>query len=184
MVLQVQISLPIVNSIFTKLPGDNKRFHKIVDELKNSELKFDPKKHVKIIDCEEDRSVPYRGKAFLTSPEVNLYICGNATWKHFLKNDRKAIHSILLHKLIHLYDQKVQNYNFYSAQDLACTEIRAFNLSDSCDGSRICLIDKVSRTLGTTNATKYMEKEERLQVISSVMMRSIKDESPFTKHEE
>ena len=158
-----------------------------MDELKNSEhIKFDPQKHVKIIDCEEDRSVPYRGKAFLTSPEINLYLCGNTTWKQFLNNDRRAIQSILLHKLIHLYDQKVQNYNFYSAQDLACTEIRAFNLSNSCGdrGSKICLMDKVSHTLGKTNATKYISEKERLQIISSVWMRCVRDESPFTRKQD
>ena len=70
----------------------------------------------------------------------------------------------------------MQKFNFYSAQDLACTEIRAFNLSDSCGGSQICLFEKVSHTLGKTNATKYINEKERLQIISSVMMRCIKDE--------
>merc|ERR1712189_125389 len=113
----------ILRSLFNKLPGDVERFHEL---------------HVKLIDCAYDRTIPFFGRAYLGS-DNNIYMCGNATWKMFLQNDRRAIQNLVLHEMIHLYDRRVREFDFRRPDDLACSEVRAYAMSSQCNGSPLCI---------------------------------------------
>jgi len=173
----------ILNSLFKRLPGDVDRFHDMAETLANDEkVSFKPLRDIRMIDCLSDRNIPFFGRAFL-SADNRIYVCGNTTWKMFLKNDRRGIQNLLLHEMIHLYDRKVRGFNFYAAHDLACSEIRAYHMSSTCDDSSLCVFRKTDGSLSMSASTQYMAQEERTAVISSVLHRCMKDQMPFERPE-
>jgi len=181
---QDQPSFPsILNSLFRRLPGDIERFHQLAEELKaNETVSFKPLRDIKIIDCVQDRNIPFFGRAFL-SGDNRIFMCGNTTWKMFLRNDRRGLQNLLLHEMIHFYDRKVRNFNFSTAPDLACSEIRAYDMSSTCDGSSICVFRKTEGSMSMSQATQYMPKEERTAVIAGLIHRCMADKMPFERPE-
>lgn len=91
--------------------------------------------------------------------------------------------------------------NFYSSKDLACTEIRAYHLSNVCLGQcpkstqnlkgqealfsdemyEKCIFHKTERSLSVADSTKFIEQNERLKIISSIMQNCMRDESPLVE---
>jgi len=173
----------ILNSIFKRLPGDVDRFHDMAEELaKDGKVSFKPLRDIRILDCLSDRNIPFFGRAFL-SADNRIYICGNTTWKMFLRNDRRGLQNLLLHEMIHLYDRKVRGFNFFTPHDLACSEIRAYHMSSTCDDSSLCVFRKTDGSMSMSASTQYMAQAERTSIISSVLHRCMKDQMPFERPE-
>ena len=169
----------LISSLFVQLPGDIQKFHQLSDILKkDQEIKFKPTEHIKLIDCISDRINPYQGRAYLATDD-KIYLCGNAIWKKFVDNDRKEVQTLLLHELIHFYDKKVKNINFYNPSDLACSEIRAYNITNVCQGDKTCILKKTMNSLRVAEASRFVNDNEKLAILSKVGVDCMKDESPF-----
>ena len=183
----------IIKSLYKELPGDVEKFHQI-HKILNSEKIFDSKnpdskpfqfnylKHLNLIDCAYDRTIPFFGRAYLGS-DNNIYLCGNTTWKLFLQNDRRSLQNLVLHEMIHLYDRKIRDFDFRRPDDLACSEIRAYAMSSNCNGSRICIMQKTDASLSASHATQFMEPLKRTEVIAGMLDRCLSDQNPFVKNE-
>ena len=176
----------IIKSLFKELPGDVEKFHEISKILSTEKVindkPFNSLKNLKLIDCAYDRTIPFFGRAYLGSDD-NIYLCGNTTWKMFLQNDRRGLQNLVLHEMIHLYDRKVRGFDFRRPDDLACSEIRAYNMSSNCNGSKICIMQKTDASLSASHATQYMDSLKRTEVIAGLLDRCMKDQSPFIKEE-
>ncbi|XP_034252655.1 mitochondrial inner membrane protease ATP23 homolog [Thrips palmi] len=71
--------------------------------------------------------------------------------------DEGRMATILAHELIHMFDHCVNETNFKSAEHLACTEIRAINLTscsliDSFFGGYVSTMDLISKGYGKKHA--------------------------------
>jgi len=169
----------VINSLFTKLDGDFQNFHQIGDLLKDDPIvQLKPHQDILLIDCIKDRIRPYHGRGYLAT-DSKIYLCGNTIWKSLIASDRKAIQSLITHELIHLYDKKVKNFNFYNSRDLACSEIRAYNLANNCNGSPMCVFNKTNNSLKLAEATRFLQDSERKMIISGVIKECMQDRTPF-----
>lgn len=89
----------------------------LLGSLKNAGCPINIKRHIV---CEECNSVVTGGY----DQELNqIVVCDN------LSEGRKAPDVTLIHELIHMYDYCVGKIDFKNLEHLACTEIRAANLS-------------------------------------------------------
>merc|ERR1712159_37473 len=176
----------VISSLFKELPGDNENFHKLAsilsDKTKDNEERFSPMKHIKIIDCIQDTVHEFHGRAYLGSNN-KIQVCGNAVWKMFLNSDRFRLQQLLLHELVHFYDKQVLNWNLYNAKQLTCSEIRAYNLSGVCNGSNLCIFDRVNASLSMATATRFMENSQRTMLISSCFNECMSDKRPLEEKE-
>ena len=171
----------LINSLFRKLPGDDDNFHEMADYLKTDDkIQFRPLRSIKILDCVTDRQMPFFGRAFLDAND-RINLCGNATWKLFFDNKRRELQRLLLHEMVHFYDRKVENYNFYKPRDLACSEIRAYNMSSTCGGSELCVRNKALASLEMSYATRFMMPAERMAILDEMVTRCMKNTSPFKR---
>ena len=71
--------------------------------------------------------------------------------------------TILAHELIHMYDHCVNDTNFTTAEHLACTEIRAINLTscsliDSFSSGFVSIMDFIKRDYGQKHAVCVKER--------------------------
>lgn len=174
----------ILKSLYKDLPGDVEKFHQIHKILHTEKsLQFNYLKHLKMIDCAYDRTIPFFGRAYLGS-DNNIYLCGNTTWKMFLQNDRRSIQNLVLHEMIHLYDRKIRGFDFRRPDDLACSEIRAYAMSSDCNGSKICIMQKTDASLSASHATQFMEPLKRSEVIAGMLDRCLSDQNPFIRNKE
>merc|ERR550534_49573 len=121
-----------------------------------------------------------------------VWMCGNHFWNPF------EFRRVLAHELIHAFDFARAAIDENNFDHIACTEIRAWNLSgecdlwtkwvaylgdDMCNRKQRCIKDSTLASMqeGQTNATTV---EARQAAIDKVFVRCFKDQWPFTTRAE
>ena len=126
--------------------------------------------------CEEC-SPDVEGGFDVTTNQV--VICSN----HCKTDDKVA--EILKHELVHMYDHCTADVNFDNVSHLACTEVRAANLSQcrfdvwnsrlSGSAHRDCVKDKAARSVAII---KNVSAEEAVRAVDAVFVRCYADLEP------
>jgi len=133
--------------------------------------------------CEPCKS-EYLGGFDPERKEVKVILCeNNATTKGL-------INQVLSHELIHAYDVCYVNYNIHNIKHLACSEIRASNLSGECSywkeffnlslrfkaHQQTCVKRQAVKSI---ILTKKVTKEYAEEIVNEVFDDCFYDTSPF-----
>lgn len=103
------------------------------------------------------------------------------------------MNEVLTHELIHVYDNYTVNIDWNDMRHLACTEIRAANLSNECRFNRETFLRlnfgmkahnqtcvKNRAALSMTTVHQNLSLEEAREIVSSVFSQCYTYTSPFT----
>lgn len=116
-----------------------------------------------------------------------MFLCENTIYT------QKAMDTVLTHELIHAFDNCRVKYNPDNVRHLACTEIRAANLSGDCFYSKEafgrfrfkwkahqqeCVKERAVKSM---LCVRDMSKQEAQEVVESVFDACFNDTEPFER---
>lgn len=108
------------------------------------------------------------------SPEYNtVWLCGNRLWSPF------SFRRILIHELVHAFDFARAKIDTNNCRHVACTEIRAINLSEQCGlwASRSLPPEGLESSLDRQLILSFSEKESRRLQQEAAAAKVLSDEA-------